>query len=80
MRNVNFVSELKLRAGYGVTGGQNIPAGNAIDQYGGSDVGPEVAFYDLEGSNSDLTPGLALSKYGNPETQWEQNRSPKSWS
>ncbi len=68
-----WLSELKIRAGYGITGGQNIPSGNAYDIYGGR--GPDEAFYDLYGVNNDLVAGLALSKYGNDETRWERNKS-----
>jgi TonB-dependent starch-binding outer membrane protein SusC len=68
MAGVTFVSDLKLRAGFGVTGNQDIDAGNPFDRYGGS---PGSSFYDISGSNNNLATGYALTNRGNPNTKWE---------
>ncbi|WP_315819644.1 TonB-dependent receptor [Paraflavitalea speifideaquila] len=46
MKNLEFVSFLKLRAGWGKTGSQDVPAGSAQDRYsftGPGAVGPSIA-------------------------------------
>jgi TonB-linked SusC/RagA family outer membrane protein len=73
MQSVSFVSDLKLRAGWGITGNQNIPvAYNAYNQYGGRSVSD--AGYALGGGNT-LDRGYTLFRYGNPDTKWEENTS-----
>jgi len=68
MQGVTFVSDLKLRAGIGVTGNQDIDTGNPFDRFGGS---PGGTFYDLEGKNNQLITGYALTNRGNPNSKWE---------
>lgn len=68
MQGVTFVSDLKLRAGIGVTGNQDIDTGNPFDRFGGS---PGGTFYDVEGKNNQLITGYALTNRGNPATKWE---------
>lgn len=62
MKNVDWVSNLKLRAGYGQTGN----AGNltGISTYYSVSRGS----YVMDGS---LVNGIALSKLGNPNLKWE---------
>jgi TonB-dependent starch-binding outer membrane protein SusC len=67
MAGVAWINDLKLRAGYGVTGNENIDAGNPFAQYGGS---PGGTFYDING-NGGLVTGYALTKRGNPNSKWE---------
>jgi TonB-dependent starch-binding outer membrane protein SusC len=68
MANVSFISDLKIRAGYGVTGNENIDAGNPFAQYGGS---PGGTFYNINGDGSSLATGYALTRRGNPNSKWE---------
>ncbi|MBT1704551.1 SusC/RagA family TonB-linked outer membrane protein [Chryseosolibacter indicus] len=73
MQNLTFLSDLKLRAGWGITGNQNIPtAYNAYNQYGGRTVSD--AGYAIGGGNT-LTRGYTLYRYGNPDIKWEENTS-----
>ena len=59
MENLTFVSNLKIRAGYGITGNQEIP-GYA---YGAA----------LTGTPSDLGTGFLLDKIPNSAVQWESS-------
>ncbi|WNJ19687.1 TonB-dependent receptor [Pontibacter sp. G13] len=72
MQSVNWISDLKLRAGWGITGNQNIPGGNAFARFGG---GTSSTFYDITGSQTGLTTGYALTARGNADTKWEENVS-----
>jgi len=68
MQGLTFISDLKLRAGIGVTGNQDIDTGNAFDRFGGS---PGGSFYDINGQNTSVVTGYALTNRGNPSTKWE---------
>lgn len=72
MADNGVIDDLKIRAGFGITGNQTIPGGNAVDRFGG---GPGNSFYDINGSNNSLTTGYALTGRGNADTKWEENRS-----
>jgi hypothetical protein len=61
MSSITAISDLKIRAGYGETGNDNIPGGRVYDQYGG---GTASSFYDISGSNS-LATGYNLTQRGN---------------
>jgi TonB-linked SusC/RagA family outer membrane protein len=69
MSSIDAIDALKLRAGYGKTGNESIPAGKAFDTYGG---GTGSTFYDISGGNT-LATGYALTAYGNESLGWETN-------
>jgi TonB-linked SusC/RagA family outer membrane protein len=71
LANSQFISNLMLRFGWGVTGNQNIPQGRIVSQFGG-DRGD--TFYDIAGSNT-IQPGFRQTSLGNPDLKWEENRS-----
>lgn len=71
MQNVTAIEDLKVRFGWGKTGNQDIPGGNAFDRFGG---GPGSSFYAINGGNS-LATGYALNSRGNAGTKWEENVS-----
>lgn len=74
MQGIDLISDLKIRGGWGITGNQNIPvAYNAYNQYGGRNA--YDASYDITGSNTGMRTGYTLFRYGNPNTQWEENES-----
>src|SRR5690606_38946055 len=74
MDNINFLDDLKLRAGWGITGNQFIPRGyNSFDQWGARNT--YDAAYDISGSNSTAQRGTARYIYGNRDTKWEENES-----
>jgi TonB-dependent starch-binding outer membrane protein SusC len=72
LKSIEAIDELKIRAGFGITGFDEIPAGNAFDRYSG---GPESSFYDINGSNGSAVLGYALNNRGSAATTWEENRS-----
>ena len=71
MQGITWLSDLKLRFGWGITGNQDIRAGNAFSQFGG---GTGSSFYAINGGNT-LATGYALTSIGNPDTKWEENVS-----
>ncbi|MGM1054734.1 MAG: SusC/RagA family TonB-linked outer membrane protein [Bacteroidota bacterium] len=71
MENVNWITELKLRGGYGVMGNQsNVDPANAFTTYGSSRTS---SYYDITGSNNSLIEGFQRSRIGNPNAKWEKN-------
>lgn len=72
LRGIESIDELKLRAGFGLTGFDEIPAGNAFGRYGGD---PGSSFYDINGTNNSAVLGYALTNRGDASTSWEENRS-----
>ena len=72
LQNVGWLDDLKVRFGWGVTGNQSVPGGNAFDRFGG---GVASTFYDINGTNNSLVAGYALINRGNSNTKWEENIS-----
>jgi TonB-linked SusC/RagA family outer membrane protein len=72
LRNNRVISGLQLRAGYGVTGNQQIPAGRILGQFGGETGG---TFYDLNGTNTALLTGYRQIALGNANLRWEEQKS-----
>ncbi len=68
MKDLTWLSDLKLRGSYGKVGNQNINNYNFADIYGGSVGG---TFYDVNGSNSSPSTGYSLNTRGNASTVWE---------
>lgn len=63
MKNVNWVSDLRLKASYGEVGN------NALDSYYAYQ-----AFYDL-GWNNGTEPGILASSLATPDLQWETSKT-----
>ncbi|MEM8523440.1 MAG: TonB-dependent receptor [Bacteroidota bacterium] len=72
LADANWLSDLKLRVGYGVTGNQDIPGGRTFDQFGG---GTGSSFYDIAGTNTSIQQGFILTSRGNKDLKWEENIS-----
>lgn len=72
LRGSSLFSDVMLRAGWGVTGNQSIPAGRIVSQFGG---GLGDTFYDVTGSNTSVVAGFRSVSLGNPDLKWEENRS-----
>lgn len=68
----SFLTDLKLRAGWGITGNQQIPNGRTVNQFGG---GTNSSFYDINGANTSTVPGYILTSRGNDNLKWEENSS-----
>jgi TonB-linked SusC/RagA family outer membrane protein len=65
MRDINSISELKLRASYGVVGNFNIGDFQYLGLIGETTYSPD----------GDLTQGQAQFSFGNPELKWERTQS-----
>ncbi|MDO1450233.1 SusC/RagA family TonB-linked outer membrane protein [Rhodocytophaga aerolata] len=66
MQNVNFISDLKLRISYGLTGNNTIPNYGAIGLLGADN-------YSLGAGTSTLVNGLAQTTISNPDLTWERS-------
>lgn len=67
LENVTWINDLKIRAGYGETGNQNIPGNNAYDLF---EPLLRTSSYAINGTN--LTSGVSQSQIGNPSLSWEK--------
>lgn len=65
-------TNIMLRAGWGITGNQQIPSGSTVSQYGG---GTEDTFYNISGDGTSIVQGFRQTVIGNPDLQWEENES-----
>jgi TonB-linked SusC/RagA family outer membrane protein len=72
LRNNEFFTNVMVRAGYGVTGNQLIPAGRIVSQFTGAQC---CSFYDITGSGNSIVAGYFQDVLGNPNLKWEQNKS-----
>jgi TonB-linked SusC/RagA family outer membrane protein len=71
MKSVSFISDMKLRVGYGETGNTEIPrAFNYTNEYKQSLSNS----YDFGGTSNSTVSGFLLDKYGNKLTQWETSQ------
>ncbi|MBF9252292.1 TonB-dependent receptor [Pontibacter sp. 172403-2] len=71
MQDVAWITDLKIRGGYGVMGNQlNVDPNNAFTTYGSS---RSVSFYDIDGTNSITQEGFRKSRIGYPGAKWETN-------
>jgi TonB-linked SusC/RagA family outer membrane protein len=72
MRDLSWLSDLKVRAGWGKTGNQEIDPSNSYSFFGGSIGGTS---YDISGTSNSVTPGYAIARFGNPDVRWETSAS-----
>lgn len=71
LQRVEWINDLKIRAGFGETGNQNIPGNNAFDLF---QVTNSTSYYPMIGSGS-LVPGASQNQIGNPFLRWEKLKS-----
>jgi TonB-linked SusC/RagA family outer membrane protein len=72
LQDSELISNLMLRAGWGITGNQQIPAGSTVNQYGGS---TGDTFYNISGDGSSIVQGFRQTVRGNSDLKWEENES-----
>lgn len=72
MKNITWITDLKLRAGYGIAGNSNIPAYNAYTQYHSATTDNT---YSITGSPNQAAPGYSINQYGNANTKWERDET-----
>lgn len=71
MDNITWLDDLKLRAGWGINGNDNVGNYNAYNTFIGN--GNE-SYYNITGANrTSSVAGIHKSFYGNPEGRWETN-------
>ncbi|RYF66775.1 MAG: SusC/RagA family TonB-linked outer membrane protein, partial [Cytophagaceae bacterium] len=69
MKNLPWVSDLKIRGGYGLMGNSNnVDPNNQFSLYA-ANLGNSA--YDINGSNSSTVDGYYRSRIGNPNAKWE---------
>lgn len=69
MKNLPWVTDLKIRGGYGIMGNSNnVDPNNQFNLYTAS-LGNSA--YDINGSNSSTVPGYYRSRIGNSAAKWE---------
>lgn len=72
LKNVSWISDIKLRVGYGVSGNSNIPAYNAFTTYHSA---PTDNTYSITGAPNAAAAGYSINQYGNPNTRWERDQT-----
>lgn len=72
MDGISWLSQAKLRVGYGQTGNQEIGNYNSFSTYASS---PESSFYDLSGAKTSSQQGYELAQFGNSNAKWEATTS-----
>lgn len=69
MKSVTFLSDLKIRGGYGTMGNSN--AVRPDNQYSLYSANIGTSAYDITGSNTSAAEGYYRSKLGNADAKWE---------
>ncbi len=69
MKSLSWVTDLKVRGGYGVMGNSNNIAGDNQFSLYGSNLGNSA--YDIGGTNSSTQEGYYRTRIGNPDGKWE---------
>ncbi len=73
MDGVSWLTDLKVRGGYGVMGNQlNVDLNNPYTLFGGNQSN---TYYDITGSNTNIRQGFARQRIGNPNARWERNEN-----
>lgn len=69
MKSIPFITELKIRGGYGLMGNSNnVDPNNQYSLYGASLA---LSSYDLNGTNSSALEGYYRTRIGNKDAKWE---------
>lgn len=69
MKSATWLDDLKIRAGYGITGNQRIPSFQYLKRY---QLSQNSSSYPI---NSALVSGMWISDYQNENVKWEQAKS-----
>lgn len=72
MAGVSWINDLKLRAGWGQTGNQNIPLYRAFSTFG---TGIISSAYSIGGAQNSVVAGFEQNVFGNPDLKWEATTS-----
>ncbi|MCF2498154.1 SusC/RagA family TonB-linked outer membrane protein [Dyadobacter chenhuakuii] len=68
MKNINWISDLKIRGGYGLMGNSNyLSSTNQFNLFASNAANG----YDLGATNNTISPGYYTSQIGNQDAKWE---------
>jgi TonB-linked SusC/RagA family outer membrane protein len=70
---INVISDLKLRASYGVTGNNEVVGGD-YPGYSSYGTRPYLSTYSINGSPNQFVQGFAQFSSGNPDLKWETSK------
>jgi TonB-linked SusC/RagA family outer membrane protein len=71
MDGVSWISDLKVRGGWGIMGNQqNLSSDNAFNTYYGN---VESSYYDISGTNNSVQQGFQQKQIANPDAKWEKD-------
>ncbi|MEO7315140.1 MAG: SusC/RagA family TonB-linked outer membrane protein, partial [Ginsengibacter sp.] len=71
MKDVSWISDLKIRGGWGVMGNQlNVNTGNGYFTYNSN---KNASYYDIAGTNNSIQQGFRTGQIGNPDAKWERD-------
>ncbi len=70
MKGASWITDLKIRGGWGTMGNQAINPDNAFSTFAG---GLGSSFYDLGGTSNSALQGFRQFRIGNPKGKWEKN-------
>ncbi len=71
LQDIDWLTDLKIRGGYGVMGNQlNVDPNNAYTLFGGT---IQNSYYPLDGEHNDAQQGFRRVRLGNPVAKWERN-------
>ncbi|TDB62292.1 SusC/RagA family TonB-linked outer membrane protein [Arundinibacter roseus] len=69
MKSLSWITDFKIRGGYGLMGNSNnVDPNNQFSLFGAS-IG--LSSYDINGSNSSAAEGFYRTRIGNPNAKWE---------
>ncbi|MCE7064275.1 TonB-dependent receptor [Dyadobacter sp. CY326] len=68
LKPLTWLDDLKIRAGWGQTGNQEIGNYNGFSTYRSS---LSASSYAIDGSNNAVQPGFDTEAFGNPDAKWE---------
>lgn len=71
LAGIGFITDLKIRGGYGTMGNQlAVATANQFYLFGGS---PSTTYYDIGGTTNSSQQGFRPTRIGNPDAKWETN-------
>lgn len=71
MKDISWISDLKIRGGWGVMGNQfNVNASNGFTTYG---IDRDFSYYDIAGTNNSVQQGFQTGQIANPDAKWEKD-------
>lgn len=73
MKDIAWISDLKIRGGWGVMGNQKPLGGD--NQYATFNQDKNATFYDIAGTNNTIVQGFRTGQIANPDARWEKDNN-----